>query len=64
LAAKSSGPPLRARANWNDWTKTENLAAASIELTPEDLREITGAAAQVEVQGERYPEAMERMTGL
>ena len=41
----------------------ENLGAASIELTAEDLREIDGAAAKIAVQGARYPEQMEQMTG-
>jgi aryl-alcohol dehydrogenase-like predicted oxidoreductase len=41
----------------------ENIGAADIELTPEDLREIDNAAANITVQGERYPESMERMTG-
>jgi aryl-alcohol dehydrogenase-like predicted oxidoreductase len=41
----------------------ENLGAAAIELTPEDLREIDGAASKIHVQGARYPEHMERMTG-
>jgi aryl-alcohol dehydrogenase-like predicted oxidoreductase len=41
----------------------ENLAAASIELTADDLREIEAAAAKVDVQGARYPEHLERMTG-
>jgi aryl-alcohol dehydrogenase-like predicted oxidoreductase len=39
----------------------ENLGAANVELTPEDLREIGAAASKVPVQGERYPEAMQRM---
>ena len=39
----------------------ENLGAASVELTPDDLRRINEAASQVEVQGERYPEAAQRM---
>ena len=42
----------------------ENLGAAAIELTAEDMHEIEAAAAQVTVQGARYPESMERMTGL
>ena len=42
----------------------ENVGAASIQLTPEDLREIDGAASKIEVQGARYPEHLERMTGL
>ena len=42
----------------------ENIGAASVALTPDDLREIEEATEQVTVQGERYPEHMERMTGL
>ena len=41
----------------------ENLAAASIALTADDLREIDGAAATIAVQGDRYPQALERLTG-
>jgi aryl-alcohol dehydrogenase-like predicted oxidoreductase len=41
----------------------ENLAAASIALTADDLREIDGAAAKIAVQGDRYPSALERLTG-
>ncbi|HKS09896.1 MAG TPA: aldo/keto reductase [Pyrinomonadaceae bacterium] len=41
----------------------ENIGAAAVELTPEDLRNIDNAASQITVQGERYPESMERMTG-
>jgi aryl-alcohol dehydrogenase-like predicted oxidoreductase len=41
----------------------ENLGAAAIELTPDDLREIKSAASKIEVQGARYPEQAERMTG-
>jgi aryl-alcohol dehydrogenase-like predicted oxidoreductase len=41
----------------------ENIGAAAIELTPEDLREIEEAASQVKVQGARYPEHLERLTG-
>jgi hypothetical protein len=36
----------------------------NIELTPDDLREIDSAASKIKVQGERYPEHMQRMTGL
>ncbi|GGK87595.1 aldo/keto reductase [Mangrovihabitans endophyticus] len=39
---------------------TENLGAAEVELTPADLARIEDAAAQVPVQGERYPEQMQR----
>ena len=41
----------------------ENIGAAEVELTPEDLRDIDNAASKITVQGERYPESMERMTG-
>jgi aryl-alcohol dehydrogenase-like predicted oxidoreductase len=41
----------------------ENLGAAEIELTPDDLGEIENAASQIEVQGDRYPEHLEQMTG-
>jgi len=42
----------------------ENLGAAAVELTAEDLREIEGAASKIQIQGARYPEHVERMTGL
>ncbi len=42
----------------------ENIAAASLELTAEDLHDIDAAAAQITVQGERYPEMLEQMTGI
>jgi aryl-alcohol dehydrogenase-like predicted oxidoreductase len=41
----------------------ENIGAAAIELTPDDLREIDRAAEHITVQGARYPEHLERMTG-
>jgi len=41
----------------------ENIGAADIELTREDLSEIESAASQIEVQGARYPEHLEKMTG-
>ncbi len=41
----------------------ENIGAAALALTPQDLREIDEAASRIEVQGERYPEQLERMTG-
>ena len=40
----------------------ENIGAAEVELTPDDLREIETAASQITLQGDRYPEHMERMT--
>jgi len=42
----------------------ENIAAASVELTPDDLREIDNAASKIPVKGERYPEDLQRMVGL
>jgi aryl-alcohol dehydrogenase-like predicted oxidoreductase len=41
----------------------ENIGAAVVELTPEDLREIDSAASKITVQGARYPERLEQMTG-
>jgi aryl-alcohol dehydrogenase-like predicted oxidoreductase len=41
----------------------ENVGTVEIELTQEDLREIESAASQIEVQGARYPEHLEQMTG-
>ncbi len=41
----------------------ENLGAASVELTAEDLRDIESAAAKIKVEGARYPEALEQLTG-
>jgi aryl-alcohol dehydrogenase-like predicted oxidoreductase len=41
----------------------ENLGAAEIELTPDDLREIEAAASKITVQGARYPEHLERRVG-
>ncbi len=41
----------------------ENLGAAAVQLTPEDLREIESAASTVTVQGARYPEHLEQLTG-
>jgi aryl-alcohol dehydrogenase-like predicted oxidoreductase len=42
----------------------ENIGAVSIQLTPEDLREMDGAASQIAVQGDRYPEKLMKMVGL
>jgi aryl-alcohol dehydrogenase-like predicted oxidoreductase len=41
----------------------ENLEAAEIEFTPDDLREIESAASKIDVQGARYPEHLERRVG-
>jgi len=42
----------------------ENIGAAAIELTADDLIEIDCAAAQIKVMGDRYPEAMEKLTNI
>jgi aryl-alcohol dehydrogenase-like predicted oxidoreductase len=41
----------------------ENLGAVAVELTPDDLRDIDIAASKITVQGARYPEELEQMTG-
>jgi aryl-alcohol dehydrogenase-like predicted oxidoreductase len=41
----------------------ENIGAISVELTPEDLRDVDVAASKIKVQGARYPERLEQMTG-
>lgn len=43
---------------------TENNGAATIEFTAEELQEIETASTQIEIIGTRYPEAMEKSTGL
>jgi len=42
----------------------ENIGAAAVELTASDLRDINSAASKIKVEGARYPEKLERMTGL
>jgi aryl-alcohol dehydrogenase-like predicted oxidoreductase len=42
----------------------ENIGAGIVELTPQDLREIDSAASKITIQGDRYPEALEKRTGL
>jgi len=41
----------------------ENIGAAAVEIMPDDLRDIEAAAAEITVQGARYPEKLEQMTG-
>ena len=41
----------------------ENIGATAVDLSAEDLREIDRAASEIAVQGARYPEQLERMTG-
>lgn len=42
----------------------ENIGAVNVELTPDDLRDIESVAANITVQGARYAEQLERMTGV
>jgi aryl-alcohol dehydrogenase-like predicted oxidoreductase len=42
----------------------ENIGAVAVELTPEELDEINSAAAKITIQGARYPEELEKRTGL
>jgi aryl-alcohol dehydrogenase-like predicted oxidoreductase len=42
----------------------ENIGSLDVNLTADDLREIKSAASKITVEGERYPEALQKMTGL
>lgn len=42
----------------------ENIGAVTVELTPDDLREIESAVSKITIQGDRLPEEYERLTGL
>jgi aryl-alcohol dehydrogenase-like predicted oxidoreductase len=78
IAARKNSTPARIALAWllaqKPWivpipgtTKLhrldENIGAVAIELTSEDLREIDSAAAKITVQGARYPEKIEQMSG-
>jgi len=41
----------------------ENIGAASVQLTPEDLRELESAASKITIQGARYPEQLQKLVG-
>jgi aryl-alcohol dehydrogenase-like predicted oxidoreductase len=41
----------------------ENIAAADVQLTSDDLRDIESAASKIAVKGARYPENLQRMVG-
>jgi aryl-alcohol dehydrogenase-like predicted oxidoreductase len=41
----------------------ENIGAAAVELTPEDLRHLETAASKIAVQGARYPEELQKLVG-
>ena len=62
LAQKSWIVPIPGTTKLN--RLNENIGAVSVELTSDDLREIDSAASKIEVQGARYPEELERKTGL
>jgi aryl-alcohol dehydrogenase-like predicted oxidoreductase len=62
LAQKSWIVPIPGTTKLN--RLDENIEAVSVELTADDLREINSAASKIEVQGARYPEELERKTGL
>jgi aryl-alcohol dehydrogenase-like predicted oxidoreductase len=62
LAQKSWIVPIPGTTKLN--RLDENIGAVSVELTSDDLREIDSAASKIEVQGARYPEELERKTGL
>jgi aryl-alcohol dehydrogenase-like predicted oxidoreductase len=78
IAARKSATPAQIALAWllaqKPWivpipgtTKlerlAENIGSTAIELTPDDLREIKSAASKIPVEGTRYPEALEKMTG-
>jgi aryl-alcohol dehydrogenase-like predicted oxidoreductase len=42
----------------------ENIGAVDVVLAPDDLQEIENATAKIEVQGARYPEELDKLTGL
>ena len=43
--------------------RPQEIGAAKVELTPDDLREIDTAASKIKVEGARYPEKLEQLTG-
>ena len=62
LAQKSWIVPIPGTTKLN--RLEENLGAVNVELTSEDLREIDSATSKIQVQGARYPEHLEKRTGL
>src|SRR5580693_3059131 len=45
------------------WRQPENLGAANVDLTPEDLRAIESASSTIKIEGARYPKWVEQTTG-
>jgi aryl-alcohol dehydrogenase-like predicted oxidoreductase len=62
LAQKSWMVPIPGTTKLN--RLEENIGAVAVELTVEDLRDIDRAASNIKVEGARYPERLEKMTGL
>src|SRR5450830_55885 len=62
LAQKSWIVPIPGTTRLN--RLTENLGAVAVEFTLDDHRDIDRAASKITVQGARYPDRLERMTGL
>ncbi|HXW70670.1 MAG TPA: aldo/keto reductase [Methylocella sp.] len=61
LAQKPWGVPIPGTTNIT--RLDENIGAMTVELMPDDLRDIDAAASKIAVQGARYPEHLEHMTG-
>ncbi len=61
LAQKPSIVPIPGTTKLN--RLEENLGAANVQLTPDDVRAIDSAASKIKVQGARYPEHLEKRTG-
>jgi aryl-alcohol dehydrogenase-like predicted oxidoreductase len=61
LAKKPWIVPIPGTTKWH--RLEENLGAANVELTPEDLQAIESASSNINVEGARYPERLEQMTG-
>jgi aryl-alcohol dehydrogenase-like predicted oxidoreductase len=65
-------PITAVQSEYSLWTRgttklhrlDENIGAVAVELTADDLREIESAASKITVHGNRYPEHIEKMTGL
>jgi aryl-alcohol dehydrogenase-like predicted oxidoreductase len=78
FAAQRKATPAQIALAWLLWKKPwivpipgttklhrleENIAAASIELSPHDLRQLEDAASKIPVQGARYPDELQKLVG-
>jgi aryl-alcohol dehydrogenase-like predicted oxidoreductase len=61
LAQKPWVVPIPGTTNFSRFE--ENIGAVKVELTSDDLSDIENAAAKIEVQGARYPEELDKLTG-